>query len=70
MEYGTVTWYSESRGEGSIICDDGSGRQIRVTHSSIECEGFKILHEGQRVTFEIVGTAHGPAAASVKPCDD
>jgi cold shock protein len=69
MEYGTVTWYNESRGEGGIACD-GGGREILVTHSSIECAGFKVLHEGQRVTFEIVGTARGRAAACVKPCDD
>jgi cold shock protein len=68
MQYGTVKWYSESRGVGCIVCDDG-GRELPVMHSSIDCDGFKVLLEGQRVAFDVAGTANGPAAARVKPCD-
>jgi CspA family cold shock protein len=64
MEYGTVKWYNESRGAGIILCDEG-GRELAVTHSSIFCEGFKILYSGQRVGFEITETAKGPAASGV-----
>jgi cold shock protein len=69
MEKGTVKWYSESRGAGCIVCDDG-GKELPVMHSSIDCDGFKILHEGQRVEFEIVGTVNGLAASCVRPCDE
>ena len=64
MEHGTVKWYSESRGAGIIVCDHGR-REIAVTHSAIAGDGFKILYEGQRVRFEIMETAKGPAASGV-----
>jgi CspA family cold shock protein len=64
MELGTVKWYSESRGAGVIVCDHGR-KEIAVTHSAIACEGFKILYQGQRVRFEIMETAKGPAASGV-----
>jgi CspA family cold shock protein len=69
VEYGTVKWYDEQRGTGSIVRDEG-GRELTVAHSSIACDGFKVLFEGQRVEFEIAGTATGPAAVNVKPCCD
>jgi cold shock protein len=69
MEYGTVKWYNETRGAGSIVCDE-DGKELAVTHASIMCDGFKILYEGQRVGFEIVRTSTGPAAARVKPFDE
>jgi cold shock protein len=64
MEHGTVKWYSESRGTGIIVSDNGSG-ELAVTHSSISGDGFKMLHEGQRVRFDVVRTAKGRAAANV-----
>jgi CspA family cold shock protein len=64
MEHGTVKWYSESRGAGIIVRDNGL-KELAVTHSAIVDEGFKILYEGQRVWFEIMETAKGPAASDV-----
>ena len=64
MEQGTVKWYSESRGTGIIVCDNGR-KEISVTHSAIAGDGFKILYEGQQVRFEITETAKGPAASGV-----
>jgi CspA family cold shock protein len=69
MEQGTVKWYSESRGIGIIVCDHGA-REIAVTHFAIACDGFKMLYEGQRVRFEIVETAKGPAASGVANEDE
>jgi CspA family cold shock protein len=64
MEHGTVKWYSESRGAGIIVCDNGR-REIAVAHSAIAGDGFKVLHEGQRVRFDITETSKGPAASGV-----
>jgi CspA family cold shock protein len=64
METGVVKWYSESRGRGIIVSDLGK-RQVNVSPSGIASPGFKILYEGQRVRFEIVQTAKGPAAVKV-----
>jgi CspA family cold shock protein len=64
MEYGTVKWYSESRGAGIIVSDNGSA-ELKVTHSSISGEGFKMLQEGQRVRFDVIRTAKGMTAANV-----
>jgi CspA family cold shock protein len=39
---------------------------VFVHHSAIKAEGFKTLHEGQRVSFDVEQGAKGPAAANVK----
>jgi cold shock protein len=74
MHHGTVKWYSESRGKGIIIGDraddEAAANELSVSHQAIVSPGFKILYEGQRVSFEIVQTAKGPAASRVMACGD
>ncbi|MBW2636711.1 MAG: cold-shock protein [Deltaproteobacteria bacterium] len=65
MAEGTVKWFSERKGYGFIEKDDGG--DIFVHHSAIQVEGFKTLHEGQRVSFEVEEGRKGPAAANVTP---
>lgn len=48
---GTVKWFNEKKGYGFIANDEG-GDDVFVHFSAIECEGFKTLKEGQKVTFE------------------
>jgi len=60
---GTVKWFNASKGFGFIEQDNG--KDVFVHHSAIQGEGYKSLDEGQRVTFEIVQGAKGPAAANV-----
>ncbi len=50
MAEGTVKWYSEQKGYGSIEQDDGG--EIFVNHSAINMPGFKTLSEGGRVLWQ------------------
>jgi CspA family cold shock protein len=51
MNQGTVKWFNAEKGYG-FIADEESGNDIFVHFSSIIADGFKTLHEGQKVTFE------------------
>jgi CspA family cold shock protein len=65
MPQGTVKWFNDAKGYGFISLDDGS-KDVFVHHSSIMMDGFKTLAEGQRVEFEVVQGAKGPAAEKVR----
>ena len=65
MSEGTVKWFSDQKGFGFIEMDNG--KDVFVHHSAIQIDGFKTLHEGQRVTFDVEQGKKGPAAGNVKP---
>jgi len=62
---GTVKWFSDQKGYGFIEPEDGS-KDIFVHYSAIEGEGFRTLHEGQKVEFETGDGRNGPEARDVK----
>ena len=63
MASGKVKWFDNRLGFGFIVQDQG--RDIFVHHTSIEGTGFKTLHEGELVTFELVNSDKGPKAQKV-----
>jgi cold shock protein len=63
MANGIVKWFNDSKGFGFIEQEDG--KDVFVHHSAISGTGFKSLSEGDRVTFDVVQGAKGPAAANV-----
>ncbi len=60
---GVVKWFNEKKGFGFIQREGGD--DVFVHFSAIKSEGFKTLHEGDRVTFEIVDGDKGARAANV-----
>ncbi|HNU86135.1 MAG: cold-shock protein [Pseudomonadota bacterium] len=65
MSEGKVKWFNEQKGFGFIEKDEGG--DVFVHFSAIQAGGFKTLHEGQRVSFDVTQGQKGPAAANVKP---
>ena len=53
MPVGTVKFFNAQRGFGFIALDDGSP-DVFVHVSAVEQAGMRALHEGQRVSFELV----------------
>ena len=64
MTTGTVKWFNESKGFGFITPEDGS-KDVFVHFSEIQAEGFKVLTEGQSVTFNVEDGPKGPQATRV-----
>ena len=61
---GTVKWFNDAKGFGFITPENGA-QDCFVHHTAIKAEGFRSLAEGDRVEFDIVQGAKGPAAENV-----
>lgn len=63
MLVGEVKWFNNTKGYGFIRKEDGS--DIFVHFSAIQCDGYKTLEQGQRVSFEVGSGPKGPQAEKV-----
>jgi len=48
---GVVKWFNAEKGYGFITGEDGN--DIFVHHTAIQCEGYRTLDEGQRVSYQV-----------------
>ena len=60
---GTVKWFNDSKGYGFI--QQSEGDDVFVHFSAILGEGFRTLHEGDEVEFEVREAEKGFQAANV-----
>ncbi|MFM2294193.1 MAG: hypothetical protein RLZZ350_606 [Verrucomicrobiota bacterium] len=63
MASGKVKWFNEKKGFG-FITDEG-GQELFVHHSAIIATGYRLLVEGEPVTYEIVASEKGHKAEHV-----
>lgn len=60
---GTVKWFNASKGYGFITAEDG--KEYFAHFSEIQCEGYKSLDEGDKVSFEAKETPKGVNACNI-----
>jgi len=61
---GAVKWFNTEKGYGFLTPDDG-GADIFVHVSSINGTGFKVLNEGDVISYDVEERAKGTVAVNV-----
>ena len=64
MSKGTVKWFNAEKGFGFITLEGGE-QDVFVHYSAIDMPGYKVLEEGQAVSFEVGTGTKGPQAEGV-----
>ena len=60
---GKVKWFNNEKGYGFIEIENME--DIFVHYSTIQCDGYKTLEEGQTVSFDLTETDKGLQAKNV-----
>jgi len=69
MPSGTVKWFSNAKGYGFILPDEG-GDEVFAHFSAISMEGYKTLKQGQKVEFEVNTGPKGLQASNIRSMTD
>ena len=64
MKRGTVKWFSDKKGFGFILTEEGE--TLFVHHSDLVQDGRRTLETGQKVEFEVEQDDKGTHAARVR----
>jgi CspA family cold shock protein len=62
-QVGTVKWFSQEKGYGFITPDDG-GEDLSVHYTGVRGTGFRVLAEGQKVTYDLTPGREGKRRAT------
>ena len=65
MAVGTVKFFNTQKGYGFIEPTDG-GKDVFVHISAVERSGMSTLHEGQKVSFDVVSERGKTNAANLQ----
>jgi CspA family cold shock protein len=70
MARGTVKWFNDQKGYGFITAEGGEisdvSSEVYVHFSAIDAQGFRTLHPGEKVEFELKSSSpRGIEAAHV-----
>jgi CspA family cold shock protein len=65
MHTGKVKWFDSKKGFGFIL-GPKEGEDIFVHYTSIQCDGFRSLKDGEAVEFELVQSEKGLQAHNVR----
>lgn len=60
---GVVNWFDSEKGYGFITAD--SGESAFIHHRNIQMDGYRVLNEGDRVSFFLMPSAKGWSAQNV-----
>lgn len=63
---GRVRLFNDIIGTGYIEPDDGSP-VLKFSYKDIIKPGYRLLYEGQKVTFSVAMTQRGPMAVEIYP---
>ncbi len=66
VQSGTVKWFNATKGFGFITPDE-KGDDVFVHQSQIRVSGYRELHEGQRVEYQLIPGNKGQQAGDVTP---
>jgi len=64
MAFGTVKWFNDAKGFG-FIEPQGGGDDVFAHYSAIQMDGFRTLHQGGRVSYELMQGPKGMLAQNI-----